>query len=813
MPKVTVVTLPVKMLRSDQPIIKKKEHLQKMPFRGIVQKGYAIVLSLVCGENALFHMLAFLLGRLLVMGEFAPVGLAFFAAVAQTDRKRALGVGFWAIGGVLSAGYYYEVGIYAFTIGLYFLWADKLARIHKKIVALPIFTFFCVLGAGFLVSLMKEYTLYNTVLVVFEAGTCILMSYIFIYCIPLLKNSKAMFLEQNLTSERLSCLVILLAMAVAGIGNIAILEYSIRNVVGSILIMVVALAGGTGMSAVVGVVVGLVVGISDGNATLSVSLYALAGVLAGVFRGFKKVAVIIGFLLGSAITILYFGQDGQLIKILKECVIAGGLFLLVPSNKLAMCQGIACWQEEVIHNSNPPINEVIDKINNIAEVFKDLGKEFGEITTDTMVKIQDDQLAKILTAVGEQICCNCTKRSHCWEVDFYRTYNGILELLGQFETHTLKKYNIPKVFRENCIRRQDLLDTIKLVSERNHTLALWQKKLIDNRHMVTEQMKAVSSIIGSLAWEIGKEECSERQLAIAFREKAAILGCRLTTVRVTDPLSRGMVEISKPPCSGNRECINTLLPMIASLMKEKMTLYTKCGNEADDGKCKLTLQAAKRFSIEIGMASCAKDGQEVCGDSYAVMELNKGKVALVLSDGMGSGSQAQNQSKMAIDFLQKLLVCGFDTDVAVKTVNSMLLLRSPEESFVTIDITIIDTYSGNIEFLKIGSAPSFVKRVGEVATIKSASLPVGILQQIEIEPLKTSAVGGDFIVLVSDGIIDVPQSNLDKGIWVANFLRQTGNEDPQVVANRILIQAKKMSGNQVLDDMTVVIGKIIDMVH
>lgn len=57
----------------------------------------------------------------------------------------------------------------------------------------------------------------------------------------------------------------------------------------------------------------------------------------------------------------------------------------------------------------------------------------------------------------------------------------------------------------------------------------------------------------------------------------------------------------------------------------------------------------------------------------------------------------------------------------MRTINSLLLLRSTEESFVTIDIAVINTYSGEVEFLKIGSAPSFIKRVREVATIKSTS--------------------------------------------------------------------------------------------
>lgn len=86
--------------------------------------------------------------------------------------------------GVFSSGYYYELAIYASTIGLYYLWADKLSHVRKNIVIMPIFAFICVLCIGFLVSLCKESTLYNTLLVLFEAGICMLMSYIFTYCIP-----------------------------------------------------------------------------------------------------------------------------------------------------------------------------------------------------------------------------------------------------------------------------------------------------------------------------------------------------------------------------------------------------------------------------------------------------------------------------------------------------------------------------------------------------------------------------------------------------------------------------------------------------
>ncbi|MBP2628266.1 MAG: stage sporulation protein serine/threonine phosphatase [Firmicutes bacterium] len=811
MPKVTVVTLPTKMLEVHQQVVEKKKTLRRLTFRTIFNKVYSMLASLGYGKNGLLSILAFLLGRVFVMDEFAPVGLAFFAAVAQVDDKRALTVGLWTIVGVASGGYYWEVGIYAFTICLYFLWADKLTRFNKKILPVPIFIFFAVLCAGLVGSLFKEPTLYNALLLLFEATACMVLSYIFMYGVPLLTEQQSASCRQNLTSERLSCMVMLLATAVAGFGNIMLLEYSMRNIAGSLLVMGVAFAGGAGLGATVGVVVGLIVGLSDGNATLAVSLYALTGVLAGVFRGLGKLAVVVGFILGSAITILYFGQASELTRTLIECIIAGGLFWLVPNRWLTVFQNIICQSEQHILTDSPPINETVAKINNIAEIFNDLAGAFGDITTAAKMKIHDDELARTLSVIGEQICVDCPKRSQCWEVDFYRTYHGILEILGQVEIKPLGMHNMPNLFKENCIRCKELLETIKLVSERNRSLTFWQKKIVDNRQMVTEQMKATNVIISSLAYEIGKVECSDRELSLTFQRKVATLGCQLTAVRVTGVQGQqGMIEAYKMPCNGTRECKNTILPLAAGLLKEKMILHTECGNEMKSKKCKLTMKVAKRFNVDTGMASFAKDGQEVCGDSCAVMELNKGKIALVLSDGMGSGSNAEAQSMMAIKFLQKLMIAGFDTDVAIRTVNSMLLLRSPEESFVTIDMAVIDTYSGNVEFLKIGSAASFIKRVREVKVIKSSCLPIGILQQIEIQPVTSSVVVDDFIVMVSDGVMDVPQINLDKGNWLANFLRQSVNSDPKGLANQILAQARTMSGNRVSDDMTVLVGKIVE---
>ena len=808
MPKMTIVTLPTTMVESHKSVRKKQQRLIPIVGKRFFSNMYNRLGSLIYGVNGMLGIVAFLLSRVFIMGEFAPVGLAFFAAVAQVDNKRIIAMAFWTISGVLSGGYYDEAIIYVVSIMLYLLVINKSSQRYQKIFIAPLIMFAGILCAGLLINLYKGSALYSFLLVLFEAGTCMILSFIFMYGVPLLIDQQILSDKEKLTSERLSCIVILLATAVAGFGNLMVFAYSVRNIMGIMLVMTMALGGGAGFSTVMGVIIGLIVGISDGNAGLLIALYALAGVLAGVLRGLGKFAVILGFCLGGAIVVLYFGQDHELNQILMECIIGGGLFLLVPNKWLALLGGRTPTTTGEMLKGSSELQKAVVKINEVAEIFSELAIMFGNMNMTAKGKMHEDELAKILSAVGEQVCVNCTKRSQCWEGDFYRTYHGILELLRQVEGKSISLHQMPSVFQENCNKRKELLETVNQVADRNRMVAFWQKRNIDNRQMITEQLNATSMIINSLTYEIQKTEDVDQELSLTLEKKTAILGCGLQAVQVTGVLGERVIEAWKNPCSGNRECMNTILPLAAALTKEKMILRTECGNTENKQKCKIMMQVGKRFGVETGMVSLPKAGEAVCGDTCTVVELNQGKIALILSDGMGSGTQAEGQSKAAIHFLQRLLLAGFDTEVAVKTINSLLLLRSPEESFVTIDIAVINTYSGEVEFLKIGSAPSFIKRVGEVATITSASLPIGILDQIEIEPVKSLVVSGDFIVMVSDGIVDVPKNKLDKGNWLPNFLRQSVNASAQSLANQILTQAQKMSKQQVTDDMTVLVAKI-----
>lgn len=808
MPRVTVVSMPEHILRAPS-LSSPKPKVRKITWKPIVNKINQLLAALIGREKLFLSILAFLLGRVSIMGELSPFGLALFAAVAHNSRERAAAIGLWATAGVLSSGNYLASGVYLFSILLYYRFSDKLTKLHNKMLAVPLFIACSASVGGLIINLASQATLYSILLSLFNSALCLVLTFIFLYGVPVILQTSNNI--RQVSSDSLICVIAMLAIAVAGFGNLTAWGYSVRSIFGGLLIMMLALSGGAGLGASVGVAVGLVVGLTENNVPAAISLYALSGLLAGVFRRLGKCAVSLGFILGSVITVLYFGQAHDLTLVLTEISIPAGIFLLLPVKRMTLLQESLhstgfCEQ----NSSSAQINEAKAKISNIAEMFTDLAAAFGSIASTSKEKVREEELNRALAVVGERVCGPCAKRSECWEKNFYRTYQVMVDILVKGEAAALTAGNVPQVVKETCIRRAELADAINLVIERNRSMSFWQKKLTDHRQMVTDQMKAASTIISNLAQEIDKEQRSDRELADDLKVKASLLDCHLEGVRITGKKGAGRVEISKLPCSGTKECLNTILPLAASLVQEKLTLHAECGSKGRQTKCKLTMQVASRLSVVTGVASVAKEPHNVCGDTCAVLPLNKGKVALMLSDGMGSGSKAAGESNMAVKFMEKLLAVGFEVDVAVKTVNSLLLLRTPEESFATIDMAVIDTYSGETEFLKVGSSPSFVKRVREVRTINSSSLPIGIIHQIEIDPVKSVVVTGDIVVMVSDGITDVPQRGNERENWVANYLRRIDSTNPQEIADSLLRQAIDMCGGRRRDDMTVLVAKIVE---
>lgn len=719
MPKGTVVTIAGGMIPA--------EHVRQA---GSGRGGLLawLLASLVRPANLPFNILAFLLGRVSILGELAPFGLAFCAAAAQASPSRAPAAALAALAGMLSAGRFLEAGLYLVVMLIYVKMADRLTRQHHKLQAVPLYVFTAAVAAGGLALLWRQAPPYGFLLVAFDAALCVVLTYIFRAALPLVDGRP---MGRAPGSETVMSVVVLLAAAAAGLGDVAVAGFGLRNVASSLVIMLLAFAGGPGLGAAAGVAVGLVAGLDAGS--MMVGLYGIAGLMAAAFRSLGKAAVIAGFLLGGAIAVLQFSPPVQLTRALAEGAAAAAIFAAVPVEWLRLWSRGLRERDGEERSEPPPAPAAAAKLARVAEIFAGLAAALGKRAAQKGAKVQDEELARLLAAAGEKVCGPCRRRAVCWDQDYHRTCQAMLAALAAADKARLTSGTLPELLRERCERGRELAETVNAAAERNRALSFWDKKTAETRLLAAEQLKAVGTVLRDLAGEVGRGE------AAATAREAAGFG---------------------------------------------------------------------RFRVTTGWASAAKE--KVSGDTAAVLPLPGGRVALVLSDGMGTGSRAAGDSAATVRFLERLLTAGFAVDVAVRTVNSLLLLKLPEESFTTVDMTVIDTTAGEAEFLKVGAAPSFVKRVREVATVKSASLPVGIMQQVELEPVRWLLAAGDIIVMVSDGVVEVPGRGLERETWLANFLRRLPEGDPQELAELILRQAVELAGHCRRDDMTVVVAKIAE---
>jgi stage II sporulation protein E len=251
---------------------------------------------------------------------------------------------------------------------------------------------------------------------------------------------------------------------------------------------------------------------------------------------------------------------------------------------------------------------------------------------------------------------------------------------------------------------------------------------------------------------------------------------------------------------------NNLNSWLAATLETVATMLDERETPAPGGV--MAGNQAPPWKVSVGIAAAPRYRAGVSGDTYLATPLEPGRYLLALGDGMGAGQQAAETSGTAMELLRDLLAAGFTPAMALQTVNMVLLLRSPRESFTTLDMALINCNRGTAELFKLGACPSFIQREGAVKDFHSHSLPSGILEDLQVEPLREELQQGDLLVMVSDGVFEAHRDLNEKERWLVRALQRAGEARPQEIADRLLKQARALVDGRPRDDMTVVVARI-----
>ena len=333
-----------------------------------------------------------------------------------------------------------------------------------------------------------------------------------------------------------------------------------------------------------------------------------------------------------------------------------------------------------------------------------------------------------------------------------------------------------------------------------HTV--WNARMAEQRVAVASQLTEVSEIMAGAmrrAYETKEDNSLERQLKRQLRPK----GILLKKVYVYDNSEKRKevyltIKTKKKGCISNKEAAEVLSKVLGVQMMPSREARSFVRNEYTN----TCFVERTNFEVVYGVERCVGDYQQISGDSFSFLHQEEGVFLASLSDGMGTGLNAYQESEKVVDLLEQFLEAGFSKEAAVKMINSALVLRSDGKTFSTIDITSVDLYSGVCEFLKIGAAASFIKRGNWVECITSTSLPAGIFQQTDCEKTSRKLYDGDMIVMVTDGVLDVlPVEHQEK--MMKDIILEHETNNPKELADYIVNRVRQYKNGRFCDDMTV----------
>lgn len=771
--------------------------------------------GLVEALNAVFELqaiplvfLAFFIGRATVLQSITPFGLAFFAAVLSLAPRRGLGVVLAAAAGTMSVG--------AAPTTLEFLGASAglgllVAAFTRQgrtpgSVTLAALTFTTTMVAGSAAAVLSDPTPYRFLMASFSALISFALTLVYLTALPPIIAHRR---PVALGSDQVAAAAIAVATAAAGLAGLDYGGLRLSALAGGVLVLLGASIGGAGVGAMTGTVTGVVSALCQAGGLSGVALQAFGGLLAGSFRDFGKAGTAAGYFFGVLLLSPLVDGAVHLRGVVIECAVAALIVIMIPNRWLAgLRRAIEAASGQLASPSadRSAHEQMGRRLADLSEVFGQLAATLREVsvTAGRASGPPPTDAAAVPNSLAEaasRVCQSCRLFRTCWHADLGRTREAMADLLevtakrGQLEAG-----DVPVQVRRRCVHLGELVTTMNFLHEISALNRHWRKRLDESRTVIHKQLDGISGILRSLGERLQDGVSGDGETARELCDRLRRAGFPALEVSA-DPVPDGESEflVSAEACGSADACREQAQIIASNLLGKRLAVSdVDCGLAGGSSECSFRLGPPRQLDFRVGVAQARKAPGGVSGDSYLFRELAGNRLAVVLSDGTGAGPRAAGESRATVQMLEELFKLGFATEMTVRTVNSMLLLRSASERFSTLDLLTVDLRDGQGRFIKVGAPPSYLRRGREVSVIHSANLPLGVLPEVSTEGHLCTFRSGDLIVMATDGLIapasDRPGQSARADSWVVELLREVGDATPQEVADALVEAA--MSLNQ-----------------
>lgn len=769
-------------------------------------------------QNVIIYILTLLLSTLTIKNQIMPFGLAMVAACVG-ETVPIIGVFLMALIGTAISMQKSAVSNFIVTSIIYFI----LVLFFKAKVAVEernevVKTGGKLFAACMIVSIIKCFTgiflLYDVFMSIISSSIVYVFYKLFVNGLAFIKDFN---IKKAFTMEELIAGILIISLASLSLKDINIFSLNLSNIIIIFMIMVLGWKNGMVTGAVSGISIGLAISFVDGTSLVQISMFAISGILSGLLNRFGKIGVILGFILGNAILTYFVRGASTMIIYFREIFIASIGLLLVP-NKIKLELEDLIGKNKLISNTGDnrleeSNDEVSEKLKTISDMFNEL---FSNVDKENAVEqesfVQDflDNLEEVKNNIFYDEISN---EENGIAKDICTTLKEKEILLDNDLINILKEHNNYVIMKDENIKN-DLQEIVKIA---NRTLKIFEinkakkQERKNNMATISQNLKNVTKVIDKCAEEIKvkKEniyENKEKELELLLKSKKI----KINNVRIKKLKNEKFIVELKLDYYDERLKEKEVIVNIADIISKSLGTRIVFQRERKNDEKKEYYQmysSEDKFVLQVGSAKITKDGSEISGDCSLQIKLADGKYLLAIADGMGSGEKARECSKIALRLVKQMLSAGFNKDESIKMINSRLNLAGNSEIYSSLDISILDLFVGKVELLKNGACSTYIKNKKNIRKIDSTSMPVGIVNNIELQSNTIDIIDGDIIIMCSDGVLEAKDDT--KREWIEDFLKNVSTNNVQKLADLILAEAVDNSFGIAQDDMTVIVSKIV----
>lgn len=738
--------------------------------------------------------LCFLFSSASIFSSMSPFGIAFYTSVFQKKS--------WFLLYMASC-----VSIFIFKVPLPLIYIAAISLVTAiKAVADFKYKFFSPLTAVFSFFVLKLGYIFASGFVFYEVFSLIVEAAVLFFCTLIFEKGWSVVADITKRTyissyESISAIAFLSLISLCLTSFPAVRGFNLANVFSFLLIFIFSLSGINGEAVTLGVLLSSVGILKTGNLSAINYGYAFGALMASVFAPYGKTACVLGFTIANTALGIILAQSSEVASCIYDSLMASLIFMFIPQK---FCESVSeVFKKTGSCGSVLKNNRVLDLIEKRMADMSTSFRELSQIYSKANIKkeLGYEYVVSKFRQITSTACIACPLKTECFKKKDSKGYRYMAKMLETaFKTGKITPETVPEGFKSRCSRTDSFCREFNSVFSVMKTEKMWLAKLNDSRMLISDQLLAVADAISA-----EKERCIssiDTMLEDNIRsqlDKACIYPKELVAER--DSYGDFCISLTFKEMKLRSDTLFAISQIIFDITGKK----TNCTSPLRQGEeVSYRFYPARNLTASIGYASEAKNNEKVNGDSFSFFSADGQNLNIILSDGMGSGEKAKEQSQLATDLLEKFLRAGFKSDTAVSLINSSLLLRSSKDIFSTVDLCSLNLTSGEASFIKLGASSSYIKTGDKISTISGTSLPAGILRDIEVEKHFLSVTDNTIILIMSDGIADIALKNPNLDGWIEKELETINTTNPQIIATKIMDRASRLLKNSIHDDMTVI---------